>query len=627
MRSRGRWVLHARHGATSREEAINEAKTLQRSSKVDAVRVVREMYNEATGNSREYPVYEDPPPTATKRAADPDDGDMAALEEAFGPVDFDPSDADDERAGRRRGGRKALPGRARGLSPLQSGAWRLTAIVGGSLAFAILLTLVTVFTIAELPELRRMIGLRQTGYNVMLFVVFILSFGISLGVSAYWNFSRLHSAMPAGRSRGASSAIPRPNRGARVSGSVAAVDRVSASQSYASPGRQGGLGGIRWGDFFAPWRWIGRRKEMAEPAGPPAPPSEPLPSPDAELPPLDEVVEEVDEDNDEAPPDVTLSADAERQKSTVLNFLIQGLKIVHATQPTLDRFNVLGVHLYLAGACEFAGTETGLRDVEVTQILQDGVVLLGTDAQQAHSFASSLDSYLLEPKYLTMIEAGRAAMEVHVKGLDASLQLRDALEVWNGSVAADAPTDTIAVLFTNDDDVLELTQTHGEEVAQELVRLHTRVVRDSLTIHLGHEIKHQGSGIMASFASARNAVGAAVDIQEKIAVHNLNATIPLRLKIGIHAGEPVAEDGDLYGNTVQVAERIAKSADPGAVLVSTIVSSLCDGTAFEFGDQASRELDSIPDPVELCEVTWNRPDTTIPGDDEEPPEIPSEPPS
>jgi class 3 adenylate cyclase len=87
----------------------------------------------------------------------------------------------------------------------------------------------------------------------------------------------------------------------------------------------------------------------------------------------------------------------------------------------------------------------------------------------------------------------------------------------------------------------ELTARLGDVAALELIRVHDAIVRRALARHDGREVKHIGDGIMAAFGQVANAVRAAADIQLQFQKYNSEATESLRVRIGIHAGEPVAD--------------------------------------------------------------------------------------
>jgi len=161
------------------------------------------------------------------------------------------------------------------------------------------------------------------------------------------------------------------------------------------------------------------------------------------------------------------------------------------------------------------------------------------------------------------------------------------------------PSGLVTILFTDMVGSTDLTQRVGDDRAQEAVRQHNTAVRDALKAHAGQEIKHTGDGIMASFASARGAVDCAVAIQRALAAGD-----SVRVRIGLNAGEPVAEEQDLYGTSVQLAARVCAEADAGEILVSNVVRELAAGKGFLFNDRGDHALKGFEDPVRVYEVRW-----------------------
>ena len=160
------------------------------------------------------------------------------------------------------------------------------------------------------------------------------------------------------------------------------------------------------------------------------------------------------------------------------------------------------------------------------------------------------------------------------------------------------------ILFTDLASSTALTQRLGDAKAQELLRAHNSIVREALKAHGGTEIKHTGDGFMASFASAAGALGCAVAIQRAFNEHNETPAEPIRVRIGLNAGEPIAEDEDLFGAAVIRAARIAALAQAGEILVSNVVQELAEGKVFLFSDRGEIVLRGFDDPVRLFEVRW-----------------------
>ena len=114
---------------------------------------------------------------------------------------------------------------------------------------------------------------------------------------------------------------------------------------------------------------------------------------------------------------------------------------------------------------------------------------------------------------------------------------------------------------------------------------------------------------MASFSSATKALECAIAIQVVFAERNESAAEPLKVRIGLNAGEPIAEDdpsgrGDLFGTAVNMAARIASEAEGGEILASNVVRELVAGKGFLFNDRGDTELRGFEDPVRVYEVRW-----------------------
>ena len=168
-----------------------------------------------------------------------------------------------------------------------------------------------------------------------------------------------------------------------------------------------------------------------------------------------------------------------------------------------------------------------------------------------------------------------------------------------------APGGFATILFTDMESSTALTQSLGDAKAQELVRAHNTIVREALGAHDGTEIKHTGDGIMASFAGASSALGCAVAIQQAVAARAAEQPdTPLGLRVGLNAGEPVVEEQDLFGASVQLAKRICDHAEPGQILVSNVVRELAMGKGFLFSDIGEVVPKGFEEPVRLYEVRW-----------------------
>jgi class 3 adenylate cyclase len=165
------------------------------------------------------------------------------------------------------------------------------------------------------------------------------------------------------------------------------------------------------------------------------------------------------------------------------------------------------------------------------------------------------------------------------------------------------------VLFTDVEGSTALTQRLGDAKARDVLREHERMVREALKSHGGSEVKALGDGFMASFGSATKALECAIAMQRAFAAHNESAEEPVRVRVGLNAGEPIAEDdpdgrSDLFGTAVIEAARIAAKADGGEILVANVVRELAKGKDFRFADRGDVALKGFDEPVRLYEVRW-----------------------
>ena len=176
-------------------------------------------------------------------------------------------------------------------------------------------------------------------------------------------------------------------------------------------------------------------------------------------------------------------------------------------------------------------------------------------------------------------------------------------------MAADAPSriETLSVLFT---DLVESTGRRvrsGEEAADRDRLRHDRAVREAIEAQGGSVAKHTGDGVMATFTGASEAIGAAVAIQQAIDVENRRAGgEPLRVRIGVSAGDVSVEGEDCFGLPVVEAQRLESAARPGHILISSIVKVLARGRGgHRFTAAGALELKGLEGPLDADEVHWD----------------------
>jgi class 3 adenylate cyclase len=167
-----------------------------------------------------------------------------------------------------------------------------------------------------------------------------------------------------------------------------------------------------------------------------------------------------------------------------------------------------------------------------------------------------------------------------------------------------------AILFTDIVGHTEMMSRLGDAKGRDVLREHERITRETLAAHGGAEVKAMGDGFMAWFSSAQKAVECGVALQRAIGAQadarggakapQVQQTVSIR--VGINAGEPIEEDGDLFGSSVIAASRICSQAGGGEIVVSDVVRQLVAGKGFAFSDRGEVALRGFEDPARLWTV-------------------------
>jgi len=201
-------------------------------------------------------------------------------------------------------------------------------------------------------------------------------------------------------------------------------------------------------------------------------------------------------------------------------------------------------------------------------------------------------------------EVANAIIPVDLTAVEAFLGRIGDPRATGGGPAPAVDPGRRAVMFTDIVGSTEMTARLGDAAALELVRVHDALVRRGLQAYGGREVKHTGDGIMAAFDKVANAVSAAADIQRRFAAYNSEASESLRVRIGIHAGEPVEENNDLFGTTVQLAYRLCSEAEADGVVVSGLVRELCAEDSALFAALGERRLKGFAEKVQVFRFDW-----------------------
>jgi len=161
-----------------------------------------------------------------------------------------------------------------------------------------------------------------------------------------------------------------------------------------------------------------------------------------------------------------------------------------------------------------------------------------------------------------------------------------------------------AVLFTDICGSTELASRLGDDTAMDIVRTHNQIVKEAFQPHGGCIVKHTGDGVMGSFTSVAASVQAAVSIHNALNDWNESAPEPFQVRIGISAGEPIAEGDDLFGSVVNLASRLCTWAPSGGIAVSAAVRELCLGKNISFVEHGAVAFKGFPEEIPVYGVAW-----------------------
>lgn len=171
---------------------------------------------------------------------------------------------------------------------------------------------------------------------------------------------------------------------------------------------------------------------------------------------------------------------------------------------------------------------------------------------------------------------------------------------------SDTKEETLAVLFADIVDSTKLYDTIGDDLAKKTIFSGIKLMTDIVEQYHGRLVKTIGDEIMTVFPQPDHAVRAAIFMQKMLSETDLTGSGSvgaLAIRVGIHAGSVIHENGDVFGNTVNIAARVIKQCKPRQILVSQEVLNGIDPddpVDSRFIDRMN--LKGIHDPFEIHEI-------------------------
>ncbi len=162
----------------------------------------------------------------------------------------------------------------------------------------------------------------------------------------------------------------------------------------------------------------------------------------------------------------------------------------------------------------------------------------------------------------------------------------------------------VTIMFSDIENSTLMTERLGDERWLEVLRAHNSIFRGHLRAHGGYEVKNQGDGFMLVFPEPERGLEYAVAVQREFAERELAEGGRLRVRMGMHAGEAIRDQGDFFGRSVILAARIAAQAGGGEILVSFALKQAAAGCDVEFESPRELELKGLSGTHEVFSACW-----------------------
>lgn len=244
-------------------------------------------------------------------------------------------------------------------------------------------------------------------------------------------------------------------------------------------------------------------------------------------------------------------------------------------------------------------------------------MLLSRAAPGDHERALSLLNAaiaLASEKRLKLLLDRSLALKMEAEGTD-SIDVKTSIDAVANSVETKrpdlrphaAPDGTVTIMFSDMEGFSTMTERLGDREAHKVIQAHNRIAREQVENHGGYEVELQGDGFLLAFASASRALHCGIAIQRAFAAYSAeHSEQPIRVRIGLHTGEPIKEADRFFGKTVILAARIASEAQGGEIFVSSLVKEIVSGAgefAFDAGQEV--ELKGLAGTHNVYELLWD----------------------
>jgi adenylate cyclase len=172
--------------------------------------------------------------------------------------------------------------------------------------------------------------------------------------------------------------------------------------------------------------------------------------------------------------------------------------------------------------------------------------------------------------------------------------------------AIEQDSGTITIVFSDIESSTQRATSMGDTAWMKVLSAHNSIIQLHVDKWQGKVVKNQGDGFMLTFGGARRALRAMIDVQrdlEEFARDNPDKGV--RIRVGVHTGEVIAEDGDIFGKHVMLAARVGGQATGGEILVSSLVKEIAAARGdLAFGEPRAVALKGIEGEHLVYPLLW-----------------------
>jgi class 3 adenylate cyclase len=172
--------------------------------------------------------------------------------------------------------------------------------------------------------------------------------------------------------------------------------------------------------------------------------------------------------------------------------------------------------------------------------------------------------------------------------------------------AIEQDSGTITIVFSDIESSTQRATSMGDAAWMKVLSAHNGIIQRHVEKWQGTVVKNQGDGFMLTFGGARRALRAMIAVQrdlEEFARDNPDQGV--RVRVGVHTGEVIAEDGDIFGKHVMLAARVGGLANGGEVLVSSLVREIAGARGdLHFGEPRTVPLKGIEGEHVVYPLRW-----------------------